>query len=116
VIASEEWGAPMERLRVPPARDGSFESTMHDAAVGNALVLFDGSDDGAVKGLDEPMGHRAIGVVYDPDHERWGNYVPTILPRRYDAFLYIDETRAVDPLHMPVRVDGEAPETYPSGE
>ena len=29
------------------------------------------------------------------------------LPRRYDAFLYIEETRAVDPLHMPVRVDGE---------
>jgi erythromycin esterase-like protein len=115
VIAAEEWGAPMERLRVPPARAGSFESAMHDAAVGDALVLFDGSDDGAVNGLDEPMGHRAIGVVYDPERERWGNYVPTVVPRRYDAFLYIDETRAVDPLHMPVRVDGEAPETYPSG-
>jgi erythromycin esterase-like protein len=116
VIAAEEWGAQMERLRVPPARAGSFESTMHDAAVGDALMLFDGSDDGAVNGLDEPMGHRAIGVVYDPKHERWGNYVPTVVPRRYDAFLYIDETRAVDPLHMPVLVDGEPPETYPSGE
>ncbi|MGE5101505.1 MAG: hypothetical protein ACM3SX_16075 [Deltaproteobacteria bacterium] len=47
--------------------------------------------------------------------ERWGNYVPTIMARRYDAFLYIDETHAVDPLHMPVHVDGEPPETYPSG-
>jgi hypothetical protein len=52
--------------------------------------------------------------VYDPSYERCGNYVPTIVPRRYDSFLYIDESRAVDPLHMPVQVEGEA-ETYPSG-
>jgi len=116
VIAADEWGAPMQRMRVPVAREGSFEETMHDASVGDALLLFDGSDDAGVRGFSEPMGHRAIGVVYDPNHERWGNYVPTIVPRRYDAFLYVDETRAVDPLHMPVRVDGEMPETYPSGQ
>jgi len=116
VIAAEEWGAPMERLHVPAARAGSFEEALHDANVGDALLIFDGTEDGGVRGLDEPIGHRAIGVVYDPDHERWGNYVPTIIPRRYDAFMYIDETRAVDPLHMPVHVGGEPPETYPTGQ
>jgi erythromycin esterase-like protein len=116
VIAAEEWGAPMERMRVPPARAKTFEDAMHEAAVGDALLIFDGTDDGGVRGLDEPLGHRAIGVVYDPDAERWGNYVPTLMARRYDAFLYVDETRAVDPLHMPVRVGGEPPETYPSGQ
>jgi erythromycin esterase len=115
VIAAEEWGEPMERMRLPAARPGSFEEAMYDAAVGDALLIFNGADDGGVPGLGEPIGHRAVGVVYDPDHERWGNYVPTIVPRRYDSFLYIEETRAVDPLHMPVRVDGEVPETYPSG-
>ena len=115
VIAADEWGEPMERMPVPAARRDSFEDIMHDAGVGDALLLFNGADDGGVPGLDEPLGHRAIGVVYDPSAERWGNYVPTIMPRRYDAFLYIDETRAVDPLHMPVVVDGEVPETYPSG-
>ena len=115
VIAADEWGAPMERMRVPPARNDSFEHELHDAAVGDALLIFD--RDVAHSALAQPIGHRAIGVVYDPDHERWGNYVPTIIPRRYDAFLYIDETRAVDPLHMPVRVGwgGDEPETYPSG-
>ncbi len=116
VIAAEEWGAPMQRMRVPVAREGSFEEAMHESSVGDALMLFDGADDGGVPGFDEPMGHRAIGVVYDPSHERWGNYVPTIVPRRYDAFLYIDETKAVDPLHLAVKVDGEPPETYPSGQ
>ncbi|HWH52739.1 MAG TPA: erythromycin esterase family protein [Gemmatimonadaceae bacterium] len=116
VIAGDEWGAPMERMRVPPARRDSFEEAMHTGPANDCLLLFDGSDDGGVGGLDEPIGHRAIGVVYDPDHERWGNYVPTIMPRRYDAFLFFDETRAVDPLHMPVHAGGDLPETYPSGQ
>jgi erythromycin esterase len=56
-------------------------------------------------------------VVYDPTRERYGNYVPTVLPRRYDAFLYLDETRALRPLHMRLSdEDGEPPETFPSGE
>jgi erythromycin esterase len=55
-------------------------------------------------------------VVYDTAHERYGNFVPTVLPRRYDAFLYLDETRALHPLHMRPRENGEPPETIPSGE
>jgi erythromycin esterase len=116
VIAAEAWGAPMQRVRVPEARAGTWEALLHRALDGgDALLLFDGSDDGGMPGLDAPLDHRAIGVVYDPDAERWGNYVPTLLPRRYDAFLYIDETHALDPLHLPVLVDGEVPETYPTG-
>jgi len=116
VIAAEEWGAPMERMRVPSARTGSIEDALHQAVEGDALFCFDGTQDGGVTGLDEPLPHRAIGVVYEPTQERWGNYVPTIVARRYDAFLFIDETHAVNPLHMPVRVDGDLPETYPSGQ
>jgi erythromycin esterase-like protein len=115
VIAGEEWGAPMQRMRVPDARGGSWEDLLHRAAGRDALLLFDGTDDGHIPGLHAPTEHRAIGVVYDPHAERWGNYVPTVVPRRYDAFLFIDETHALDALHMPVLVDGELPETYPTG-
>ena len=115
VIAAREWGQPMQRMRVPEARAGSWEQTVHRAVGRDALFVFNGADDGGIPGLDAPLEHRAIGVVYDPRAERWGNYVPTIVPRRYDAFCYVDETRALDPLHMPVLVDGEVPETYPSG-
>jgi erythromycin esterase-like protein len=114
VIAGDDWGAPMRRMRVPPAREDSFEDALHASETGDSLLLFNGTDDGGVVHLDGPIGHRAIGVVYDPNHE-WGNYVPTIVPRRYDAFLYIEQTLGVDALHMPVLVDGESPETYPSG-
>jgi len=116
VIAGREWGAPMARMRVPPARDGSHENAMHRAEVGDALLLFDEADRDSIPRLSEPRGHRAIGVVYDPRAEHWGNYVPTILPRRYDAFIHLETTKAVDALHMPVRIDGEAPETFPTGQ
>ena len=105
----------MRRMRVPPAKEHSVEHALREADVGDALLLFDGSDDGGIEGLEEPIGHRAIGVVYDPRNEAWGNYVPTIVPQRYDAFMYIEETTGVDALHMPVLVDGEPGETFPSG-
>jgi erythromycin esterase-like protein len=116
VIAADEWGLPMQRMRVPDARTESYEAVMHECGVRDFLLLFDGSDDGGIPGLDEIRGHRAIGVVYNPHAERWGNYVPTLLARRYDAFIYLDETEALDPLHMPVHVGAEPPETYPSGQ
>jgi hypothetical protein len=54
-------------------------------------------------------------VVYRPEYE-FGNYVPTVLPRRYDAFLYLDRTEALHPLHeVQPREEGEVPETYPTG-
>src|SRR5258708_32865663 len=115
VIAATEWGEPMEGMRVPPARAGSLEDMLEDAAVGDSLMIFDDQENGGIPGLEKPIGHRAIGVVYDPDRERWGNYVPTIVPGRYDAFIYVDDTRALDPLHMPAQTDGDAPETDPSG-
>jgi len=111
VIAGMEWEAPMERMRVPPAREGSWEEVLHDLDAEDKLLLFE--DDHASPALLRERGHRAIGVVYHPEYEQYGNYVPTVLPRRYDAFLYLDETEALHPLHMPVRHEGEGPETYP---
>ena len=64
--------------------------------------------------LTDRLGHRAIGVVYHPQREHWGNYVPTVLGSRYNAFCWFDETRPVHPLHLP-RVDTREPETYPAG-
>src|SRR5262249_1549712 len=111
VIAGAEWGAPMERKNVPSARAGSWEDVLHRAGEENRLLILDGG--AGSERLAEPRGHRAIGVGYEPAFERYSNYVPTILPRRYDAFLYLDETRALHPLKMQPRLDGEPPETYP---
>jgi erythromycin esterase len=113
VMAASGWGEPMQRMTVPAAREGSYENAITRSGAGDSLLLF---GDASVDALSELRGHRAIGVVYDPRTEHWGNYVPTVLPRRYDAFVFIEETTAVDALHLPARIDGEVPETYPTGQ
>jgi len=117
VIAGRAWEAPMESMQVPPALDGSWEAVLHDVEPDDRVLLFDRASmpDASMAKLHGPRGHRAIGVVYHPEYER-GNYVPTVLPRRYDALLYLEETRALEPLHevQPV-AEHEVPETFPSG-
>jgi erythromycin esterase-like protein len=113
VIAGSEWEAPMERLTVPPGRVGSWEDVLHRVSPDNKLLLFASAE--LTRDLLRTRGHRAIGMVYHPEYEQFGSYVPTVLPRRYDAFLYLDETEALHPLHVPVRTEGEVPETYPAG-
>jgi erythromycin esterase-like protein len=58
--------------------------------------------------------HRAIGVVYRPEFERYGNYVPSYLTRRYDAFIYLNQTKALHALHLTPN-SHLVPETYPFG-
>jgi erythromycin esterase-like protein len=112
VVAADAWGAPMEVMPVPPARPGSLEDVLHATAPPQGLFVFPRGDRPGL--LTDEMDHRAVGVVYHPDAERWGNYVPTVLGERYDAFLWFDETHGVRPLHTRT-VDVSEPETYPSG-
>ena len=114
VVAGRSWGAPMERMPVPPARPRSLEARLHDAGVGDALFVFPPVPEQPAW-LRQWGDHRAIGVVYAAEHERRGNYVPTLLGSRYDAFVYFDDTGPLHPLHLePEHARAEA-ETYPSG-
>ena len=114
VIAGAEWGAPMDLTPVPPAREVSWEDILRRTGEEDKLLVFAAAED--EDELLKPRGHRAIGVVYDPAYERHRNYVPTVLPHRYDAFLYVDETQALHPLHIGTRKNGKPSETFPSGE
>ncbi|HVZ56338.1 MAG TPA: erythromycin esterase family protein [Chitinophagaceae bacterium] len=112
VVAAARWGAPMRVVDVPAARQGSWESLLHLAGNDNKFLWMD--DFREDLWLENHLDHRAIGVVYQPEHERFGNYVPSLLPLRYDAFVYLDQTRALHPLHL--EPDGHLmPETYPFG-
>jgi erythromycin esterase-like protein len=106
VIAGEQWGAQMERMPVPPARAGSLEQILHGLFGEDTLIVVppDGGPDWLTRRLD----HRAIGVVYRPERERWGNYVPTVTGRRYDAFIYLNDTSPLKPLHLE-RADEHVP-------
>ncbi len=111
VIAGDEWSAPMRVMTVPPAQPHSWEDLLHRIEPQDKLYLMD--DLRPIDAARAWRGHRAIGVVYDPDHEA-GNYVPTRLPDRYDAFLFLDETHALNPLRIE-QVESERPDLFPWG-
>jgi erythromycin esterase len=112
VIAGRRWNGQMEKMDMPPAIEGSVEEILHTASADNKLLIFD--DFPKLKEqFGNWLGHRAIGVVYHPEREM-GNYVPTKLSSRYDAFIYLDKTMALNPLHL--EAEGNLPpDTYPFG-
>ena len=102
VVAGRRWGAEQQILRLPPGAEGSYEDLMNRIGEERLLFLFP-----RVKkippSLLAPRGHRAVGVVYNPEREVPGNYVPTLLPQRYDAFVFIRSTNALRPIGLPER-------------
>ena len=67
-----------------------------------------------LEGLRAPRLERAIGVIYRPKTERLSHYFRARLLDQFDAVLYFDETRAVEPLERTADWEaGEVPETFP---
>lgn len=93
VIAARAWGDPLEILSVPNAMQYSWEHFFHQAGAYDQLLLLRSYEEE----YQEKLGHRAIGVVYHPEDER-GNYVPTQLSKRYDAFFFVEKSHALHPL------------------
>ncbi|MDP4084910.1 MAG: erythromycin esterase family protein [Bacillota bacterium] len=95
VIAAKAWGINFERMMAPAANEGSWEDLMHKAGAYDKLIIFNEANRDEFK---TQIGHRAIGVVYNPRHEHYENYVPSILSDRYDAFIYVNSSNALHPL------------------
>ncbi len=112
VLAGSEWGGVIREMNMPPAKDNSWESILHGMEGKDRIVFM--TDD-----MKEQIGHikidhRAVGVVYHPRNEYLGNYVASYMPYRYDAFVFLDHTKALHPIHLSSD-SKEIPETYPFG-
>ena len=111
VTAASEWGSNIQTMHVPKARRNSWEDMLHKAGPYNKVLFSNELRQNT--SLMKSLGHRAIGVQYNPGAES-GNYVPTVIPERYDAFIFIEKSTALK--HIPIAVKGnEPPDTYPSG-
>jgi len=96
VLAGREWDADGEVMRIPEPPPDSLEALMRRLGTEPSFWVFDAD---TPRVLRQSVPHRAIGVIYHPGRERAGNYIPTRLAERYDAFLFIPATRALQPLH-----------------
>jgi protein-L-isoaspartate(D-aspartate) O-methyltransferase len=117
VAAASDWATPMQRMRVVPAREGSYEHLCHDSGVpAFALHLRRPSRRAVREELEAPLLERAIGVVYRPQTELQSHYFEACLPMQFDEYIWFDETRAVRPLEEGIRrAPEELPDTYPFG-
>jgi protein-L-isoaspartate(D-aspartate) O-methyltransferase len=117
VAAASNWDEPMQRMRVSPARDESYERLFHETRIpAFALHLREPSRRALRDELAEPRLERAIGVVYRPETELASHYFYACLPRQFDEYIWFDETRAVQPLEEAPRPRTiELPDTYPFG-
>lgn len=112
VIAGHDWGDEMQVMEVPPARQGSWEYLLHGLEMKDRIVFMNKSMKRQF--ADPPIDHRAIGVVYHPRYEHLGNYVPSHIAERYNAFIFIDQTTALHPIQTHT-LKNELPETFPFG-
>ncbi len=96
VNAGRQWGAQMQVLNVPEAHRDSYEYLLNKVEYENFFIVFN-EQDRQHEEFIELRGHRAIGVVYNPEREVPGNYVATILPKRYDAFIFFEKTKELNP-------------------
>jgi len=92
VAAASEWGGPMDVKRVLRARPESHEGRC--LAAKRPKFLLDLREPEPV--LAEPRLERAIGVIYRPESELISHYFEADLSRQFDAWIWFDETRAVD--------------------
>lgn len=112
VIAGNSWGARMQKMDVPKAPTNSWEAILHNTDPADKMIITKDIRD--YQELQKPVDHRAIGVVYHPEMEHYGNYVASVIPERYDAFIYIDKSRALHAIDTK-KEHQLVPETYPFG-
>ena len=118
VAAASDWDGPMEVKTVRPAIAKSYEGQCHAVSeeTGDShfmLPLGANMIAGLRQQLETPRLERAIGVIYRPETELASHYFQAVLPRQFDEYIWLDETKAVTPV---ATADHEwLPDTYPFG-
>lgn len=117
VLAGASWGGLEQVMELPPAQKSSVEEIFHRVCIKRNIGQFylELSEDLYIPLSRERLNQRAVGVVYNPRHEYRSNYVPSVLSKRYDHFIFVDQTQALKSLHATYMREN-MPETWPSGQ
>ncbi|MDZ7767915.1 MAG: protein-L-isoaspartate(D-aspartate) O-methyltransferase [Woeseiaceae bacterium] len=113
VAAASDWDGPMEIKTVRPAVVRSYERLFHETTLPGFLLSLRGAPADVSDGLSKSRLERAIGVIYRPETELASHYFEAVLPRQFDEYIWLDETRAVEPIEV-AELEG-MPDTYPFG-
>lgn len=91
-MAGPRWGGRMMEMIISPAVSDSIESKLNQIDLDGFYLFFDDK----VRKEENLMvtGHRAVGVVYNSSGDR-RQFVPTIIPMRYDTLFFFKNTSAL---------------------
>ncbi len=103
VIAAEKWGASYQQMPVAIADDSTWEEKLHHHNTDNKIII-------SKELKDKPALLRwistiGVGVIYHPLN-RTGIYSLSVIPDRYDAFLFFEHTNALHPIATHVNEKG----------
>jgi erythromycin esterase-like protein len=116
VTAASDWDRPPEIKQLRPAFSDSYEALFHNTQIARFMIAHRERETvPEVLRRDKP--ERSIGAIYHsqiPEAERAAHYFTARLAGQFDAVLYFDETRAVEPLEFTRgETTIEVPLTYP---
>ncbi len=115
VAAAHNWGGKMNVMKVRPSPEETLEHLMHQVRHDNFILpLHKEGHEKLTDELEESRLERAIGVVYRPETEMQSHYFQASLSNQFDEYIWIDETRAINPLPQREKKEG-VPNTYPFG-
>jgi erythromycin esterase len=92
VMAGYSWDAPLQKQVVLTAKEGSWENMLHVLHAENKIVL--SKDIKNNSSLNKWIEFRSIGAAYSGA----AVYGRSVIPQRFDAFLFIDSTTALHPI------------------
>lgn len=95
VIKADYWGDSPSIVRLPSARNSSLESLLFHTNTNPYYLVFTDSDRAAPL-LQKVFSQRNLPVIFDIETEQIRNYMPILLPFRYDILLFFPTTRAVN--------------------
>jgi erythromycin esterase-like protein len=114
VMAASGWGAEPEVKPVRPSLQASYGALFRAANPDQFLLdLRHGLHEPLREVLSRERIERAIGVMYLPETERVSHYFGSVLPDEFDAFIWLEETRAVTPI--PTSGRAGLPDGHPFG-
>ncbi|UVJ45585.1 erythromycin esterase family protein [Pseudomonas sp. LS1212] len=115
VAAADDWDGEVQVKKVLPSRADSWEQQFLKAGVSASLTDWRESARGNLReALSQVLLERAIGVIYRPGSERRSHYFEAVLAEQFDAYVWIEKTRAVTPLPAP-HITSREEDTFPFG-
>jgi erythromycin esterase-like protein len=111
VTAATAWNSAPETLEVNTSLPGSWGALMREAGPDRFLLDLRQIEGLLAEALAAERIERYIGVLYMRQTELPSHYVASAIGQEYDAYIWFEETRAVEP--VPLEEIEVLPEEHP---